>query len=307
MTERRAPGPASIALLVAGLMTGPGCGPSPRLKSPAQQQQQQQQQPQRIASLTLATDEILDELVPHERVVAVTHLADDVEVSNVAGRYATSIARVRDANPEQIIALQPDLVCVALYNTADSLELLVRSGLPIYRNESMSSFDEIEAGLERLGRRVGEPARSRAMVERMQTRRRRLADRLRGVPARPRVLFWSAGFTSGRGSTIDDIIREAGGVNVAAELGLADSVEIAPERVVAADPEVMLISRWKADDRQSEVANHPILRRLRAVREGHVVAIESRYLTTISQYAVEGAERLARALHPDRFAGGVGP
>ena len=91
-------------------------------------------------------------------------------------------------------------------------------------------------------------------------------------------------------------------MNVAAELGLEGSAEISPERVVAADPEIVLLSRWKADERQSQVANHPILRQLRAVRESRVIAIEGRYLTSVSQFVVEGAERSARALHPGRFA-----
>jgi iron complex transport system substrate-binding protein len=62
----------------------------------------------------------------------------------------------------------------------------------------------------------------------------------------------------------------------------------------------VLVALWKADDRQGQIANHPILRRLRAVREGRVIAIESRYVTSISQYAIDGAEQLARALHPGK-------
>jgi iron complex transport system substrate-binding protein len=258
--------------------------------------------PVRIASLTLATDEMLAELVPTERIVCVTYLADDPEISNVPGRYPERTPRLRDTNPERIMALAPDLVCVAPYNTADSLKLLERSGLSIYRNDGFHTIAEIEAGVQQLGERVGEPERARKLVEHMRDVRRRLADRLHDLPHRPRVLYWSAGFTAGRRTTIDDIIREGGGVNVAAELGLEGSAEISPERVVAADPEIVLLSRWKADERQSQVANHPILRQLRAVREDHVIAIEGRSLTSVSQFVVEGAERLARALHPGRFA-----
>ncbi len=41
-----------------------------------------------------------------------------------------------------IIALAPDLVCVAPYNTADSLKLLERSGLSIYRNDGFHTIAE---------------------------------------------------------------------------------------------------------------------------------------------------------------------
>jgi iron complex transport system substrate-binding protein len=293
MTTRRAT--RWLALSLAAAVLAGGCGratrPAPRPATP-----------ERIVSLTLATDEMLAALVPPGRVVGVTALADDPGVSNVPGVYPGTTRRLREANAEQIIALRPDLVCVAGYNTADSLRLLERAGLSIYRNESVHTIAEVEAGLVRLGDRVGAPARARAVVGRMRDRLHALEERLKGEAHRPRVLYWSAGYTSGKGSTIDDIIRAAGGVNVAAELGLEGSAEIAPERVVAADPEFVLVSRWEADVSQGQVENHPILRRLPAVRAGRVLGIESRYVTAVSQYVVDGAERLARALHPGRFA-----
>lgn len=285
---------SAFLLAVASLLASGGCArttPSAAVRS----------KPVRIASLTLATDEMLAALVPAERIVCITRLADDSGVSNVAGFYPPDIPRIHEVSAERIIALRPDLVCVAPYNSADALELLKRSGLSTYSNESVRSIDEIENGLTALGERVGEPERSRLLIEGMRGRRRRLAERLSGVTQRPRVLFWSAGYTSGRGSTIDQLIVESGGENVAASLQLDGSAEISPEKVIAANPDFVLLSRWKADDRQGQIANHPILRNLRAVREGRVVEIESRYLTSVSHYVIEGAERLARALHPDQF------
>jgi iron complex transport system substrate-binding protein len=257
--------------------------------------------PRRILSHTLATDEILLDLVPVERIVGVTNLVHDPEISSVPRRYPDHIPRLREADAERIIGLTPDLICVAPYNSIDFIQLLDRSGLAIYRNESVHSIDEVESGIQQLGERVGEPERARRLATQMQARRREIADRLHGLRERPRVLFWSAGFTAGPGSTMDDLIREAGAVNVAAELGLGDSAEISPERMVAADPDYVLLCRWAGDDRPNQVANHPILRRLRAVETNRVLSIEGRYLTSVSQYVVEGVEQLARLLHPDRF------
>jgi iron complex transport system substrate-binding protein len=256
--------------------------------------------PKRIASITLGTDEILAELVPVERVVGVTYLVDDPEISNVPGRYPAKIPRLRDGGAERIIDLDADLVCVAPYNSADFLKVIERSGLATYRNEANTSIDAIETGILALGDRVGERGRADEIVARMRARRAAVAERLRSVAHRPRVLYWSAGFTAGKGSTIDDILREAGGVNVAAEREHA-SAEISPEQVIAADPDFILSSLWSADERASTIENHPLLRSLRAVAEKRVIAIEGRYLTTVSQFVVEGEERLARRLHPDCF------
>jgi iron complex transport system substrate-binding protein len=257
--------------------------------------------PVRIASITLASDELLAPLVSPDRLVCVTYLADDPEISNVAGFYPSQLPRLRDADLERIIALAPDLVCVAPYNSADFLKLVERSGIPIYRNEAYHTMDQIEVGIENLGRRVGETERAAEVVAEMRARRKQLAEQLADVPRRPKVLFWTAGFTSGRTTTTDDIIREAGGINVAAEMGLTGPVEISPERVIAADPEYILLARWSADERDSRIENHPLLRELPAVREKRCLVIEGRYLSTVSQHVVAGAEQLARQLHPDRF------
>jgi iron complex transport system substrate-binding protein len=288
-----------LVALAIGLVAGLGCAPNPS----ADNADPGAAPPRRIVSLTLGTDEILAELVPAERLAGVTALVDDPGISNVAGRYPKEIPRLRDADVERLLALHPDLVCVAPYNTADALKLLERSGLPVYRNEAVHSLDEIEAGIQKLAGRVGETERGRQLAGQMQARRQALARRLRDLARRPRVLFWSSGFTAGRRSTMDDILREAGAVNVAAELNLDDSVELSPERVIAADPDVVLVARWSGEDRQTHIDQHPILRNLRAVRAGQVIVIDGRYLTSVSHFAVEGAERLARQLHPKHFAG----
>jgi iron complex transport system substrate-binding protein len=257
--------------------------------------------PARIASLTLGTDEILSELVSADRLVCVTQLADDPEMSNVFGHYPASIPRLREADPERIIGLNPDLVCVAPYNSADFLKVMERSGLSTYRNEACDGIDSIERGILKLGKRVGEPGRAQGIVERMRVRRQQLARQLRGVLHRPRVLFWSGGSTAGSGTTIDDIIREAGGINVAKELRLAGFAEISPEQVIAADPEYILLSRWTGDERAGHIENHPLLRKIRAVEQGRVLSIQGRYLTSVSHFVLEGAERLGGKLHPDRM------
>jgi iron complex transport system substrate-binding protein len=285
----------AVGLAVAVMLFAVGCGQReparPRADGP----------PQRIASLTLGSDELLAELVPPSRVVCVTVFADDATISNVAGIYPASAARVRDVDAERIVALTPDLVCVAPYNSADLLAVIERSGVSVFRNEAVNRIDEIEAGIVALGDRLGEPERAQALVDRMRARRQRVAERLSGESKRPRILYWSAGFTSGSETTIDDVIREAGGTNVARELGLSGSSEISPERVLAANPDYVLTSRWTGDDEADQITAHPLLRNLPAVQNGRVINIDGKYLTCVSQFIVEGVEQLAKALHPERF------
>ncbi|HSY40593.1 MAG TPA: hypothetical protein VLA79_13725, partial [Polyangia bacterium] len=74
--------------------------------------------PRRIVSSYLAADEILAALVSPERLAAVSTFADDPAISSVAGFYPRALPRVR-GEVEAILALEPDLICVAGYSDAD--------------------------------------------------------------------------------------------------------------------------------------------------------------------------------------------
>jgi iron complex transport system substrate-binding protein len=283
-----------VALLVAAGAASLGLRWRPAGEPPTQGP------PRRIASLTLASDEVLAQLAP-DRVVAVTYLVDDPDISSAAGVYPASVPRLREKDVERLLALRPDLVCVASYNDADFLEVVRRAGVLTHRNESFGTITDIEANIRSLGERVGAAGRAEQLIADMRRRLAAVAARVNGVTDRPRVLYWSGGRTAGEGTTIDEMIRRAGGRNAVAEANVWGSAALSPERVLAIDPDVVLLSRWKAYDADNRIDNQPALRGLRAVRQGRVIAIDARCLTTLSHAIVEGAERLAQALHPERF------
>ena len=83
----------------------------------------------RVASLNLAADEVLVEILPPERLVAVTAFADEAGTSNVVGRVPAAASRAsRRRTWSGCVALAPDLVVVSEYTDADFLRLLERSG-----------------------------------------------------------------------------------------------------------------------------------------------------------------------------------
>lgn len=285
--------PIVLSLLGSGLFVT-ACGPAaePRLDG--------SEEFRRICSVTLATDEILAELVPAERLVGVTYMVDDPGISNVVGHYPASITRV-DANLELILDVNPDLVLVAPYTQAGFREVLRRSGLRVFRYEQNDAFDSVMEGIRTLGDVVGEPQRAADLIGRMQARLGELDRTVAAVTTRPRVLYWARGWTAGGGTNVDDMIERAGGINVAAELGMSGHPQAPLEVVLTSDPDFLLVPDWSDTDgdRQAEVPGS--LRTLRAVKEGRVIVIEGRFISAASQYVVEGAEHLARLLHPEAF------
>jgi iron complex transport system substrate-binding protein len=256
--------------------------------------------PRRVASLNLAADEVLAEILPTERLVAVTRFVDEPGTSNALGRIPPSVLRLPKADLERIVALSADLVVVSEYTDADFLDLLARSGLRHHRMRGLRSLEGIRAAILDLGRAVGEEPAARRLVERYDTTLAELQRRLVGV--RPtRVLYWSGGMTAGADTAIGALIEGAGGVNVGRELGLTGIVPPGSERAFVADPDAILVGTWPGA--VESVRGDPLLGQSRAVREGRVVTLPSELVVALSQHAADACWELAVRLHPERVAG----
>ncbi len=253
--------------------------------------------PRRVASLNLTADELLVEMLPPERLVAVTRWADDADMSNVAGQVPATAVRLPRADIERLVALRPDLVVVSEYTDADFLRLLEKSGLRFHRLSGLETLAGIRVAIVDLGEAVGTPEAAAHLAARFDAVLGELARRLEGTK-RPRVLYWADPHTAGAGTAIGALIEAAGGTNVAGELGLRGIVPLAGERAFAADPDVLLITRGSGA--ATALRGHPLLSRTRAVREGRVVEIPNRLLVALSDRAADAAWWLASRLHPAR-------
>src|SRR5262245_7795111 len=166
--------------------------------------------PRRVASLNLTADEILVDILPPDRLAAVTSLADDPDSSNVAGRVPARALRFPKADLERLVALAPDLVVVSEYTDADFLKQVERSGLRYHRMEGLHSYSGYRAAILALGRAVGAPAAAERLVARYDQVLADVGRRLHGV-SRPRTLYWSAPYTAGEDTALGALIECAGG------------------------------------------------------------------------------------------------
>jgi iron complex transport system substrate-binding protein len=146
-----------------------------------------------------------------------------------------------------------------------------------------------------IGRVVGEPARAEAMIARMDATLRELAATR---PARiVTVAAWSgSGAVPGRGTLTDEIIRIAGGSNVAAKLPDARYGSFDIEELLAARPEAILqgVDSWnRASSLNASRAAHPVVRQLYKGRR--ITFPDALYTCGLPQTA-EAARDLRRAL-----------
>jgi len=224
--------------------------------------------PERIVSVTLATDEILLALVERSRLLAVTYLAVDERISNVPREAAAVPHKIR-ADAEQIIALQPDLVFVASYVRGEVIKLLQDAGLTVFQFQEYDSVAAIQQNIRLVGQVGGEEARAEALIMEMNTRLQAVTARLVHAKARPRVLYWGAhGYTGGDHTSLQDLIILAGGENLAATHGIVGFATLSREQVLAMNPEVIFTA---GDSRETqcglpEFRLHPALQTVDALR-----------------------------------------
>jgi iron complex transport system substrate-binding protein len=232
----------------------------------------------------------------------VSSYVDDPGASNCRDAYPASTARLR-ADPETIISLAPDLVCLAGFTAPDSVRLIVGAGLPIVRWSRYDSFADVIAEIRLLGAAVGAEGRAEVLAGRIEVLLADLERRLAGV-RRVRVLYYDPpGYTMGRATLLGEILARAGGANVVDELGIVGPGQIGLETVLALEPEAIIMPNY-ADNTSTlrALGGDAIWRQVPAVRAGRVHEIPGAWISTVSQHAAQGLARVARVLHPEAFS-----
>jgi iron complex transport system substrate-binding protein len=202
-------------------------------------------------------------------------------------------------NPEQIIALQPDLVVIGTFNDPAVIEQLENAGVTLFAINA-TNIEEVQASILTLGEVVGEMEQAEQMVEAMNDRLAVIDERLIGFNGeRPRVLYLSSGgWVAGSQTTVDAIIQRAGGVNIAAQEGLVSWNQVSEETIIELNPDVVILSTYVTDE---EFGANPVYAELNAVQNERVYAPSDALMSTTSQYIVLGVEELAKLLYPDLF------
>jgi ABC-type Fe3+-hydroxamate transport system substrate-binding protein len=195
--------------------------------------------PGRIVSLSLGIDETLIDLVPPKRIRALTYLSVNPEFSNVAER-ARAYPRHNVRSVEEVASLRPDLILASSFNDREKLESLRALGCRVVIVSKFGSIAEIRRTVIEIAAAVGEVRRGLELVERMD---RTLREAARLHPAggkKPRVVFAGpGGYTQGTGTTINDLIVRAGGINAAAA-SLTGIGRLTAEEWLSLQPDVLL-------------------------------------------------------------------
>lgn len=264
--------------------------------------------PQKVVSLSVSSDEILLELLPANRIAALTSSMDRAELSNALEKAKQVKARIEPGSPESILKLQPDLVIVPDFIRPEVISTLRDTGLTVYVYHKPNSFGEIKNTIKEIAGLVGE--KPEPLLNYMEQKEKLLEQALKarkGQPPKRAVYLMANGAYSNPHSPYQDICKYAGVADATMELKLGKKTFLSKEQLVKLNPEVIIVTDFNWDGKTATAAKikaileDPAYKNIRAVQEKQIVAIPGAHIYSLSHHIIEAAEDLAHKVYPQCF------
>ncbi len=259
-------------------------------------------EPARIVTLTPATTETLFALGVGDRIVG---KSEDVLLYPPQASAVPDVEKFDGSaivvDTEKIVAAKADLVIAGgnFGTPPDAIQKLRELGLPVVVVYA-PTVDAVYADIQLLGRAVGRPAAADAMVASMQAAFDAVAAAVADAP-KPRVYYeldaTGAYYGPSDDSFLAEMISLAGGDPITT--GSPDKYDIAAERLLAADPQVILLADAAYGVKAEDVAARPGWSAMTAVRNGDIRPIDDSTITRPGPRLFQGLELLASTIHPE--------
>ncbi|MFD6856939.1 ABC transporter substrate-binding protein [Rhodococcus sp. NPDC060090] len=286
----------TVAVVMIGFLAG--CtsvsGPAEASTDPAA--------PQRIAAISPDVAETVAALGAGDRLVLVPDTQTRPALTNhlpVMQSVGTTFAAHGAADPEQILATDPDLAIITPRHEgeSDTAALLEASSVPVLTlPNSWRTVEEMLANITTIGTAIGASEQATVLTADIE---RDLADIAPVSGPGPSVLVLSnqAGrpmINAGNGFTLD-LLARAGGRNAADSTGLTRTGFADPEHLVRARPDAILLVDLLGAGRESfdSILSNPAVSELEAVRTDRILVLDGKHAQALGlQTTTEGVERI---------------
>ncbi len=232
--------------------------------------QASERSPQRVVSMSLCSDQMVLHFLPSKRIAAVSYLAQDPAYSHFYSR--TKNIPLHKANVEFILSLKPDLILASRYERSQTTSMLQRLGQPVVIVDEPQSIAAIDAYTLEIARHLDEESFARqslrVMHERWQT-----VDEIAAAKNPYLVVSMSAnGYQQGQHSLFNELLRRVGWETLADRWHLPFDQNLSIERVIAAQPQVLLYHSGEQGRSQAEIwLQHPAWQAIHGVVDRHQI------------------------------------
>jgi iron complex transport system substrate-binding protein len=287
-----------LSLLVAGCLPAPvrvadDAGVAPALDRPVD----------KIISLAPSNTEMVYYFGLQNRLAGVTEYcnypAEAMQKPHVGGFSTVDL--------EKVVSLQPDLVLAADIHSKSTTPMLEKLGFHVVTFKP-KTMDNVIGDLRLLARLCGMAEPAAGKIADLTGRINAVTAKTQGLTEdkKPKVLIviWHDPLrAAGTATLADDIVRLAGGTNVAGNISGYANFSI--ESVLSAGPQVIIIPSSMGDS-GSQIWNSIVqdsrLKEVPALKHNAVYKIDGDVLLRYGPRSIAALEQVAVLLHPDLFS-----
>jgi iron complex transport system substrate-binding protein len=205
-------------------------------------------------------------------------------------------------NIEVIMSLKPDLIVSSDLVPRAQLDQLEAQGVPYFIFATRTMEDVIK-DLRLAGSLTGHSLEAESLVAGLQARINAVTNKTlaAGVEKVRTYVEYYPLWTYGPGSFGDDLIRLAGGINIAANAS-SEYPELTPEFIIAQDPQVIVYTVGPmTTTTASDFATRSGWSITFAVSHDKIHSIDDDLVSRYGPRVVDGLEQLAEIIHPELF------
>jgi len=257
-------------------------------------------QPKRIISLSPANTEILFALGLDEEIVGVTEFCNHPP----GAKGKEKIGGYSNPNLEKIVSLKPDLILADYGNPIKGIKQIESLGYTLV-GLNPKTIEDILRNLKLVGKITGKTKEASELISNMKERLNSVEEKVRSLDKdeKARVLYviwYKPLWTAGSGTFIDELIKKAGGINIASELSGYKQMSL--EKVIEKNPQVIVVGESKDQPNLVKtVKEETTLSGTDAFRNNRIYTIDTDIVSRSGPRIVDALEQLAKLLHPKMF------
>jgi iron complex transport system substrate-binding protein len=248
----------------------------------------------RIVSMAPNVTEMLFAIGLKDEIVGVTDFCDyppaALEKPRIGGYYNPNIEAILSLNPDLVVAT-PDGY------SRERVEKLDQAGISVFL-VNPQKIDEVLETMLTLGKVTGREDAAKQVVQALHARVQAVAKEVESIPEDKRAkVFYEIGqdplITAGPGNFVDNLIKAAGGVNIASDAA-SDWPQYSVEAVIMKEPDV-IITAPHVPSQESTTVQPSIWRKyetIPAVKNGRIYQVKPDILLRAGPRIVDGLEEL---------------
>lgn len=261
-------------------------------------------EPQRIVAGSLNAAETVMALGETDRLAALPEIAQQGQFTTFreqADEVSNALPGGFADDPEQILALEPDLVLITLAHDGeeDVYTMLTEAGVPVVATDYPATMDEAIEGIRTIGEAIGSDEAAEAHIDQIEERAAAVDKLVAESTEEPRVLYVSmwlddGPYGTGPGTLTHDLLLRAGATNALEEAGFEASDYVDVEQIVAAAPTHIITQDPEGVglDIAGGFLDHPGLADVPAIADDRILVLPNGYFSP-SIGGIDALEQMA--------------